>query len=107
MRLHGRFAVSRCRAGLSVDFETMGTATQCFCYRICSVSSFFTEGDIIFIPNVFLNSLEAAAASPETLSQAAIIDNLDPVEAARLDKVRNIGIAVRITLNIYAIFERI
>ncbi|OQD73736.1 hypothetical protein PENDEC_c014G00844 [Penicillium decumbens] len=40
--------------------------------------------------------LEAAAASPETLSQAAIIDNLDPVEAARLDKVRNIGIAAHI-----------
>ncbi|KAJ5631488.1 Elongation factor G [Penicillium longicatenatum] len=40
--------------------------------------------------------LEAAAASPDTLSQAAIIDNLDPVEAARLDKVRNIGIAAHI-----------
>ncbi|KAJ5764512.1 Elongation factor G [Penicillium manginii] len=40
--------------------------------------------------------LEAAAANPETLSQAAIIDNLDPVEAARLDKVRNIGIAAHI-----------
>lgn len=43
-------------------------------------------------------SLEAAAASPESLSQAAIIDNLDPIEAARLDKVRNIGIAVYITM---------
>ncbi|KAJ6104476.1 Elongation factor G [Penicillium sp. IBT 18751x] len=40
--------------------------------------------------------LEAAAASPDALSQAAIIDNLDPVEAARLDKVRNIGIAAHI-----------
>jgi len=48
--------------------------------------------------DVSFYSLEAAAASPETLSQAAIIDNLDPVEAARLDKVRNIGIAVHITL---------
>lgn len=38
--------------------------------------------------------LEAAASNPETLSQEAIIDNLDPVEAARLSKVRNIGIAV-------------
>ncbi|OJJ83854.1 elongation factor G [Aspergillus glaucus CBS 516.65] len=40
--------------------------------------------------------LEAAASNPETLSQEAIIDNLDPVEAARLSKVRNIGIAAHI-----------
>lgn len=39
-------------------------------------------------------SLEAAASTPETLSQEAIIENLDPTEAARLDRVRNIGIAV-------------
>jgi elongation factor G len=39
-------------------------------------------------------SLEAAAQSPETLSQEAIIENLDPVEAERLSRVRNIGIAV-------------
>lgn len=38
-------------------------------------------------------SLEAAAS--ENLSQEAIIENLDPAEAARLSKVRNIGIAVR------------
>lgn len=44
-------------------------------------------------------SLEAAAVSPDSLSQAAIIDNLDPIEAARLDKVRNIGIAVYITMD--------
>lgn len=41
----------------------------------------------------FAISLEAAAS--ENLSQEAIIENLDPVEAARLSKVRNIGIAVR------------
>ncbi|KAL4878421.1 elongation factor G, mitochondrial [Aspergillus karnatakaensis] len=40
--------------------------------------------------------LEAAAQSPETLSQEAIIDNLDPVEAERLSRVRNIGIAAHI-----------
>ncbi|RJE16621.1 hypothetical protein PHISCL_11042, partial [Aspergillus sclerotialis] len=39
--------------------------------------------------------LDAAASNPESLSQEAIIDNLDPAEAARLDRVRNIGIAVR------------
>jgi elongation factor G len=33
---------------------------------------------------------------PEILSQEAIIDNLDPQEAARLAKVRNIGIAAHI-----------
>ncbi|OOF97914.1 hypothetical protein ASPCADRAFT_205188 [Aspergillus carbonarius ITEM 5010] len=40
--------------------------------------------------------LEAAAATPDALSQEAIIENLDPVEAARLSKVRNIGIAAHI-----------
>ncbi|PYH92333.1 elongation factor G 1, mitochondrial precursor [Aspergillus ellipticus CBS 707.79] len=40
--------------------------------------------------------LEAAAASPEALSQEAIIENLDPVEAERLSRVRNIGIAAHI-----------
>ncbi|KAK2766683.1 Elongation factor G, mitochondrial [Arachnomyces sp. PD_36] len=40
--------------------------------------------------------LEKAAAEPETLTQTAIIDNLNPEEAARLSKVRNIGIAAHI-----------
>lgn len=31
---------------------------------------------------------------PSDLSQDTIVENLDPKEAARLDKVRNIGIAV-------------
>ena len=58
-------------------------------------------------PNlVYVNSLEAAAASPEGLSQAAIIDNLDPVEAARLDKVRNIGIAVSLAFAIDAFLSK-
>ncbi|KAI7425415.1 Elongation factor G, partial [Hortaea werneckii] len=39
---------------------------------------------------------EAAVQDPSTLSQEAIVDNLDPQEAARLDKVRNIGIAAHI-----------
>lgn len=36
---------------------------------------------------------------PTTLAQDAIIQNLDPAEKARLDKVRNIGIAVRLDLS--------
>ncbi|KAL4910941.1 elongation factor G, mitochondrial [Aspergillus multicolor] len=40
--------------------------------------------------------LEAAAQTPDSLSQEAIIQNLDPVEAARLGRVRNIGIAAHI-----------
>ncbi|PYI34782.1 elongation factor G 1, mitochondrial precursor [Aspergillus indologenus CBS 114.80] len=40
--------------------------------------------------------LKAAAATPDALSQEAIIENLDPVEAARLSTVRNIGIAAHI-----------
>lgn len=38
--------------------------------------------------------MEKASADPSTLSQETIVENLDPVEAARLSKVRNIGIAV-------------
>ncbi|TKA76752.1 Elongation factor G, mitochondrial [Friedmanniomyces simplex] len=40
--------------------------------------------------------LETAVQDPSALSQEAIVDNLDPKEAARLDKVRNIGIAAHI-----------
>lgn len=39
---------------------------------------------------------EAAVHDPTALSQEAIVDNLDPAEAARLVKVRNIGIAAHI-----------
>ncbi|CAK3898725.1 Elongation factor G, mitochondrial [Lecanosticta acicola] len=39
---------------------------------------------------------ETAVHDPAALSQQAIVDNLDPKEAARLDKVRNIGIAAHI-----------
>ncbi|KAI9841593.1 MAG: Elongation factor G, mitochondrial [Sclerophora amabilis] len=37
-----------------------------------------------------------SAAEPETLAQATIIENLNPKEAARLSRVRNIGIAAHI-----------
>ncbi|KAH9843265.1 Elongation factor G, mitochondrial [Teratosphaeria destructans] len=40
--------------------------------------------------------LETALHNPAALSQETIVDNLDPKEAARLDKVRNIGIAAHI-----------
>ena len=39
---------------------------------------------------------ETAVHDPNALSQDTIVDNLDPKEAARLDKVRNIGIAAHI-----------
>ena len=39
---------------------------------------------------------EAAVEAPTTLTQETIMHNLDPKEAARLDKVRNIGIAAHI-----------
>lgn len=38
--------------------------------------------------------LEKALEQPGQLSQETIVENLDSKEAARLDKVRNIGIAV-------------
>jgi elongation factor G len=44
-----------------------------------------------------MHRLEQATEDPSALTQETIIERLDPVEAARLDKVRNIGIAVRIT----------
>ena len=39
---------------------------------------------------------ETAVHDPGALSQDAIVHNLDPIEAARLSKVRNIGIAAHI-----------
>jgi elongation factor G len=41
--------------------------------------------------------MEQATADPSTLSQETIVENLDPLEAKRLSRVRNIGIAVRRT----------
>ncbi|OAX84181.1 elongation factor G, mitochondrial [Emergomyces africanus] len=40
--------------------------------------------------------LEHAAADPSTLTQSAIIENMDEAEMRRLSKVRNIGIAAHI-----------
>jgi hypothetical protein len=40
------------------------------------------------------------AQDPNQLSQETIIQQLDPQELARLDKVRNIGIAVRILIQL-------
>lgn len=45
---------------------------------------------------MIIHRLEKAKADPSTLTQDAIVENLDPLEAARLARVRNIGIAVRI-----------
>ena len=39
---------------------------------------------------------ESAVHDPSALAQETIVENLDPKEAARLDKVRNIGIAAHI-----------
>lgn len=60
----------------------------------CECLLLFFNTVIGFVNWLLFIRLEAAASNPETLSQEAIIDNLDPVEAARLSKVRNIGIAV-------------
>jgi elongation factor G len=54
-----------------------------------------------------LNSLEKAKADPSTLSQETIVQNLDPVEAARLSKVRNIGIAAHIDSGKTTVSERV
>ena len=62
-----------------------------FCNRFWSLITVVLV--IAFFVLFVVISLEAAAS--ENLSQEAIIENLDPAEAARLSKVRNIGIAVR------------
>jgi len=40
------------------------------------------------------------AQDPNQLSQDTIVQQLDPQEQARLDKVRNIGIAVRVVIQL-------
>lgn len=44
--------------------------------------------------------MKQAAADPSELAQSTIIENMDPVEYARLSKVRNIGIAVRYIIGV-------
>jgi hypothetical protein len=78
----------------------MAAKTECFhggcCVRIYPSRTIWKK--IPFADNICVLRLEKAAADPETLTQDAIIDNLNPEEHARLSKVRNIGIAVRIQI---------
>jgi elongation factor G len=50
---------------------------------------------------------EAAALDPTNLTQDAIVENLEPKEAARLDKLRNIGIAAHIDSGKTTVTERV
>jgi elongation factor G len=54
-----------------------------------------------------MHRLEHAKVDPSTLSQETIVENLDPVEAARLSKVRNIGIAAHIDSGKTTVTERV
>lgn len=72
----------------------MGTTTVAIggCSCVCILSHSMAPFDILMTIR-----LEQAAEDPSALTQETIIEKLDPVEAARLDKVRNIGIAVCVT----------
>lgn len=111
MRVDGRSPFTHHRSGLSVGFpQAQSATTECLrCYHCRRVSSFYslvasglplelldsTLFSVCSIANLaLLFSLEAAASNPDGLSQEAIIDNLDPAEAIRLSRLRNIGIAV-------------
>ena len=101
MRVDGRSPFTHCCPGLSVCPEQTSPAKEiCLRYCRCCVSAFIGISFYRYLVltqlltiQFLLYSLEAAAS--DNLSQEAIIENLDPVEAERLSRVRNIGIAVR------------
>jgi hypothetical protein len=74
--------------------STMAATTRS-CYRCrCNASEYSQTCPLLGL--LTMHRLEEAH-EPEELAQETIIENLDPEEAARLSKVRNIGIAVSIT----------
>lgn len=79
--LHRRLSNGPWTAGGSRDVGLLEQQLQC--EDETSTTEYHTDG----------NRLEEAQ-EPETLAQETIIENLNPEEAARLSKVRNIGIAV-------------
>ncbi|KLJ12243.1 elongation factor G, mitochondrial [Blastomyces silverae] len=86
------------------------TGLQCDLYRRCAATAplrNFTTAPLRRVPvtgrwqqvryaSAAASVLERAAADPGTLTQSAIIENMDEAEMKRLSKVRNIGIAAHI-----------
>jgi elongation factor G len=74
--------------------STMAATTEsCYRYR-CNASEYSQTCSLLGLLTMY--RLEEAH-EPEELAQETIIENLDPKEAVRLSKVRNIGIAVSVT----------
>ena len=90
--LHLRIGLRRYNSGLLIDD---GSSVEGLPRRQLQCKT-ISSCDMAMLMN---DRLEEAQEAPELLQQETIIENMSVDEAARLSKVRNIGIAVRSTIH--------